>query len=114
MEEHREDLADFISTVTRDETPFMSSISEEEATSIYHEYYTDIGGKSIAVSGTTRAVDQAGVADEYAYQLKKHGVEIRRDIGDIMRLNRKNRRALLSKTSSRAERIMYRVHKWRV
>jgi hypothetical protein len=32
------------------------------------------------VSGTRRAVDQAGVADEYAYQLKKRGTELRRDV----------------------------------
>ena len=35
--------------------------------------YTQINGKAIAVSGTRRAIDQAGVADEYAYQLKKRG-----------------------------------------
>ena len=37
-------------------------------------------GKTIAVSGTRRAIDQAGVADEYAYQLKKRGTELRRDV----------------------------------
>lgn len=42
--------------------------------------YTKMDGKTIAVSGTTRAVDQAGIKDEYAYKLKKSGVEIRRDI----------------------------------
>ena len=42
--------------------------------------YTQINGKTIAVSGTKRAVDQAGVADEYAYQLKKRGTEMRRDV----------------------------------
>ena len=42
--------------------------------------YTKMDGKTIAVSGTQRAVDQAGVADEYAYQLKKRGTEMRRDI----------------------------------
>jgi hypothetical protein len=42
--------------------------------------YTQINGKTIAVSGTRRAVDQAGVADEYAYQLKKRGTELRRDV----------------------------------
>ena len=134
----REDLANFISMITRDETPFMSSIGKTKATAIYHEWqtdeltppgnsrisegtdwaapaaytsttdlsgtsgtapdrqgaayatagaarsrlgnYTQINGKSIAVSGTRRAVDQAGVADEYAYQLKKRGTEMRRDI----------------------------------
>ena len=128
----REDLANFITMITRDETPFMSSIGKSKATAIYHEWqtdtleapgssliaegtdwiapdatgsggtgatpatgakfavsgpnrtrlgnYTQINGKTIAVSGTRRAVDQAGVADEYAYQLKKRGTELRRDV----------------------------------
>ena len=128
----REDLANFISQITRDETPFMSSIGKTKATAIYHEWQTDelqapgdsrltdgadfirpgtntgtdlgvsadggsayavvgpdrtrlgnysqINGKTISVSGTRRAVDQAGVADEYAYQLKKRGTELRRDV----------------------------------
>ena len=37
----REDLANFISMITRDETPFMSSIGETKATAIYHEWQTD-------------------------------------------------------------------------
>jgi len=112
----REDLANFITMITREETPFMSSIGKTKATAIYHEWqtdelaapgnsrltegadfgtdispitgphrtrlgnYTQINGKAIAVSGTRRAVDQAGVADEYAYQLKKRGTELRRDV----------------------------------
>ena len=126
----REDLADFITMITRDETPFISSIGKAKATAIYHEWqtdeleapgdsrigegtdyiepvsgggasatpavgakfatdgpnrtrlgnYTQINGKTIAVSGTRRAVDQAGVADEYAYQLKKRGTEMKRDV----------------------------------
>ena len=136
----REDLANFISMITRDETPFMASIGKTKATAIYHEWqtdelsapgnsrvgegtdytlpsnvwpalntgsaavtggdtqsvgdsfantgpnrtrlgnYTQINGKTIAVSGTRRAIDQAGVADEYAYQLKKRGTEMRRDV----------------------------------
>ena len=135
----REDLANFISMITRDETPFMSSIGKTKATAVYHEWqtdelnapgnsrvgegtdfatpqanpgsansgaaftggdtnatgadfnvqgndrtrlgnYTQINGKTIAVSGTRRVVDQAGVADEYAYQLKKRGTELRRDV----------------------------------
>ena len=139
----REDLANFISMITRDETPFMSSIGKTKATAIFHEWqtdelqapgnsrigegwdyvipgqtgnigggetqsnatpdtapgtpggnvfnptgpnrtrlgnYTQINGKTIAVSGTRRAIDQAGVADEYAYQLKKRGTEMRRDV----------------------------------
>ena len=111
----REDLANFITMITREETPFMSSIGKTKATAIYHEWqtdelaapgnsrmaegaefatadvtvgphrtrlgnYTQINGKAIAVSGTRRAEDQAGVADEYAYQLKKRGTELRRDV----------------------------------
>ena len=34
----REDLANFISMITRDETPFMSSIGKTKATAIYHEW----------------------------------------------------------------------------
>jgi hypothetical protein len=111
----REDLANFITMITREETPFISSIGKTKATAIYHEWqtdelaapgnsrlaegtdfdsgsvtvgphrtrlgnYTQINGKQLAVSGTRRAVDQAGVADEYAYQLKKRGTELRRDV----------------------------------
>lgn len=127
----RENLANFISMITRDETPFMSDIGKTKAQGVYHEWqtdelvsptnsrvrvgadfdhvfpdgtdgtenaaasyaggtgfrnrtrlgnYTQINAKTVAVSGTKRAVDQAGVADEYAYQLKKRGVEMRRDI----------------------------------
>lgn len=113
----REDLANFISMITRDETPFMSSIGKTKANAILHEWqtdelstpgsfavsegvdfntvnngqangayrsrlgnYTQINSKTVTVSGTKRAVDQAGVADEYAYQLKKRGTELRRDV----------------------------------
>ena len=113
----KEDLANFISMVTRDETPFMASIGKSQAKAIYHEWqtdellapgsnavaegstfstvasgqaaggdrtrlgnYTQINSKTVQVSGTKRAVDQAGVADEYAYQLKKVGTEMRRDL----------------------------------
>jgi len=42
--------------------------------------YTQIQSKTVTVTGTKRAVDQSGVADEYAYQLKKRGTEMRRDV----------------------------------
>jgi len=113
----KEDLANFISMISRDETPFMSSIGKTKATAVFHEWqtdelavpassavaegvsyatqqaaqtaepfrtrlgnYTQINSKTVTVTGTKRAVDQAGVADEYAYQLKKRGVELRRDV----------------------------------
>jgi len=112
----REDLANFISMISRDETPFLSSIGRGKATAIFHEWQTDelaaptdgavadgvsyatqtaaqaaepyrtrlgnycqINSKTVTVTGTKRAVDQAGVADEYAYQLKKRGIEMKRD-----------------------------------
>lgn len=113
----KEDLANFISMISRDETPFLSSIGKTKATAVFHEWqtdelavptsapvaegvsyatqqaaqaaepfrtrlgnYTQINSKTVTVTGTKRAVDQAGVADEYAYQLKKRGTELRRDI----------------------------------
>jgi hypothetical protein len=113
----KEDLANFISMISRDETPFLSSIGKTKATAVFHEWqtdelsppvsaavaegvsystqaaaqaaepfrtrlgnYTQINSKTVTVTGTKRAVDQAGVADEYAYQLKKRGTELRRDV----------------------------------
>tara|TARA_A200000159_G_scaffold71821_1_gene66678 strand:+ start:763 stop:1794 length:1032 start_codon:yes stop_codon:yes gene_type:complete len=113
----KDDLANFISMISREETPFLSSIGKTTAKAIYHEWqtdelvapgsgavaegstfatvaaaqsaggdrtrlgnYTQINSKTVQVSGSKRAVDQAGVADEYAYQLKKRGTELRRDL----------------------------------
>jgi len=113
----KQDLSNFISMISREDTPFMSSIGKTSAKAIYHEWqtdellapgsnavaegstfstvatgqgeggdrtrlgnYTQINSKTVQVSGTKRAVDQAGVADEYAYQLKKVGTEMRRDL----------------------------------
>lgn len=42
--------------------------------------YCQISRKVVSVSGTQRAVDSAGRADEYAYQLAKRGREIKRDM----------------------------------
>ena len=42
--------------------------------------FTEIFGKDIVTSGSAISSDVAGVANEFAYQLKKAGVEIRRDI----------------------------------
>jgi hypothetical protein len=112
----KEDLANFISMISRDETPFLASIGRTKASAIFHEWQTDelatpasgavadgvsfstvtaaqtaepyrtrlgnycqINSKTVTVTGTKRAVDQAGVADEYAYQLKKRGIEMKRD-----------------------------------
>ena len=120
----REDLANFISNIDRDETPLSSMIGTTTATSTYHDWLTDqyndpigqtvaegaaflpfatpeqgsaaagtrsvmtsrtrlrnftqIFREQIEVSNTSIAVNTAGVANEYAYQLKKKGVEVRR------------------------------------
>ena len=69
--QQREDLANFIKMITREETPFMSSIGKEKAQSIYQEWqtdqiaphkdyrkhlgtYTQVDGKKIAISGTPK------------------------------------------------------------
>ena len=118
----REDLANFVSNIDRDETPFSSSAGSTKATSTYHSWltdsyrdplaqavvegapfmtgtdgdestgdetmqssrtrlsnYTQIFRSQIEVSNTSIAVDTAGIANEFAYQLKKKGVEVRRN-----------------------------------
>ncbi len=42
--------------------------------------YCQISSKVVSVSGTQRAVNSAGRADEYSYQLAKRGKEIKRDM----------------------------------
>jgi len=42
--------------------------------------YNQISKKVVQVSGTQRAVDSAGRADEFTYQLSKRGREIKRDM----------------------------------
>ena len=118
----REDLANYVSNIDRDETPFVSSIGRGKATSTNHAWITDdyadpgaqnvsegaaflaTGGSEsagtdavqtprerlsnetqifraqIEVSGTAIAVNTAGIANEFAYQLKKKGVEVRRNV----------------------------------
>lgn len=41
---------------------------------------TQIFKKSVTISGTSRAVDNAGYADELVYQVEKRGQEIKRDV----------------------------------
>ena len=52
----KEDLANFISMVTRDETPFMASIGKTKAKAIYHEWQTDellAPGSNAVAEGST-------------------------------------------------------------
>ena len=68
--DNTKDLSNFISMITRDETPFMSSIGKTKATAILHEWqtdslltpgskkighYTQINGKTIAIPGTKKS-----------------------------------------------------------
>ncbi len=109
----KEDLASFISMITRDETPFLSSIGTKKATSVYHEWQTDslaapvanakaegldfsaadtptsttrLGNysqiliKEIKISKTLDSVSKAGRNSEFAYQMKKKGTELKRDL----------------------------------
>ena len=109
----KEDLASFISMITRDETPFLSSIGSKKATSVYHEWQTDslaapvanakaegldfsaadtptsttrLGNysqiliKEIKISKTLDSVSKAGRNSEFAYQMKKKGTELKRDL----------------------------------
>lgn len=109
----REDLTNLISMISRDDTPFMSSVGKTKAKAVLHEWqtdelrtpaanvraegvdfdditestqfrsrlgnYTQIFGDSLSVSNTKQKVDQAGVKDEFKYQIKKIGTEIKRD-----------------------------------
>lgn len=121
----REDLANFVSNIDRDETPLSSMAGSTKATSTYHDWLTDeysdpiaqtvaegapfmpteapevgsvaagtraemtnrsrlrnftqIFRAQIEVSNTSIAVNTAGIANEFAYQLKKKGVEVRRN-----------------------------------
>lgn len=110
---NKEDLASFISMITRDETPFASSIGNTKAKAVYHEWqtdelappatnanpegsdynnltvidptvrlgnYTQILSKEIKVSKTLDSISKAGRASEFAYQMKKKGTELKRDL----------------------------------
>lgn len=46
--------------------------------------YTQISRKAIIVSGTARAVDTAGRADEFEYQAAKRAKELKRDMESIL------------------------------
>jgi len=110
----KEDLASFITMITRDETPFLSSIGNKKATAVFHEWQTDelaapaanaqaegsdfsasavaststarVGNysqiltKHIQVSKTLDSVSKAGRNSEFAYQMKKKGTELKRDL----------------------------------
>ncbi|MDP6527536.1 MAG: DUF5309 family protein, partial [Candidatus Pacebacteria bacterium] len=60
----REDLANWISNISRDLTPFMSSIGKTKATATYHEWSTDTlqdAGLQAAAEGSDFAVSTSPV-----------------------------------------------------
>ena len=97
---NREDLANIIYNISPMDTPFLSQAAKSKASAVYHEWQTDaleaagtnrkiegddataaIGADEWAVHPLTqRAVNAAGRADEYSYQLAKRGREIKRDM----------------------------------
>jgi hypothetical protein len=46
--------------------------------------YTQISRKTVSISGSQRAVNNAGVSDELAYQVAKMGKELKRDMESIL------------------------------
>lgn len=113
----KEDLASFISMITRDETPFLSSIGTKKAAGVFHEWQTDslsapvvnakaegldfsaadtpvsttrLGNysqiliKEIKISKTLDSVSKAGRNSEFAYQMKKKGTELKRDLENAL------------------------------
>lgn len=115
----REDLADIIYDISPVETPFISMVPHNQATSTTHEWQTDslasaasnagiegddavtdastattrltnltqISDKVARVTGTARAVNTAGRADELDYQMLKRGRELRRDMETVLLAN---------------------------
>ncbi len=111
----REDLSDVIYDITPVDTPFVSSVEQDEASNSLFEWQTDslaavsktgalegddapqdtsspttrlnnrthIRTRDARVSGTGRAVDTAGRADDLDYQILKRGQELRRDMEAI-------------------------------
>lgn len=116
----REDLADIISRVEPEETPFSNNIGSRTVENTYASWqtqalaaasdsnaviegddattdaatatgrignYTQISDKVARVTGTARAVNTAGRADEMDYQVLLKGLELKRDVEKQMLSN---------------------------
>jgi len=72
----REDLANFISMISRDEVPFLSSIGRTKATAILHEWQTDelaVPAAGQVAEGVTFATQAAAqVAEPYRTRLANY------------------------------------------
>ena len=142
---NKEDLASFISMITRDETPFASSIGNTKAKAVFHEWqtdelaapganaqsegadysntttlaatvrlgnYTQILAKEIKVSKTLDSISKAGRASEFAYQMKKKGTELKRDLEHALVGARQVSNGTGGQTSANAGRTMGGVQSW--
>lgn len=141
---NKEDLASFISMITRDETPFASSIGNTKAKAVFHEWqtdsldapatnarsegadyseatgspttrlgnYTQILAKEIKVSKTLDSISKAGRASEFAYQMKKRGTELKRDLEHALVGARQVSNGSGGQTSANAGRTMGGVQSW--
>lgn len=142
---NKEDLASFISMITRDETPFASSIGNTKAKAVFHEWqtdelaapganaqsegadysndttlaatvrlgnYTQILAKEIKVSKTLDSISKAGRASEFAYQMKKKGTELKRDLEHALVGSRQVTNGSGGQDSANAGRTMGGVQSW--
>jgi len=142
---NKEDLASFISMITRDETPFASSIGNSKARAVFHEWqtdqlaapatnaqsegadynntttlapttrlgnYTQILSKEIKVSKTLDSISKAGRASEFAYQMKKKGTELKRDLEHALVGSRQVSNGTGGTASANTGRTMGGVQAW--
>ena len=141
---NKEDLASFISMITRDETPFASSIGNTKAKAVFHEWqtdqlaapatnaraegadfvsatgsattrlgnYTQILAKELKVSKTLDSISKAGRASEFAYQMKKRGTELKRDLEHALVGARQVSNGSGGVASANAGRTMGGVQSW--
>ena len=65
----REDLANYISMITRDETPFVSSIGKNKAKAILHEWTTD-ELRAPAANAQAEGVDYADITQGQKFRTR--------------------------------------------
>lgn len=81
----REDLANFISMISRDETPFLSSIGRTKAKAIFHEWQTD----ELAAPVDGAVADGVSYATQNAAQVAE---PLRTRLGNYCQINSKTYR----------------------
>lgn len=91
----REDLANWISNISRDMTPFMSTIGKTKATAITHEWSTDTlqaAGLQAAAEGSAYAVSTSPVITRLGNlsQIFTKGIEISGTLESVDKAGRKS------------------------